>query len=99
MPWKEYYVMDDGCGLWLPGAEVGGGGGGEPPRGGCAAARRPEPAGLLPLRRETLQTPFADPWKDGRWVVDDSRAAAVRELALRQARVWAPPPHPPSAAL
>jgi hypothetical protein len=34
---------------------------------------------------------------EARWPVDDSRATAVRDLALRQARVWAPP-HDPSTA-
>jgi hypothetical protein len=67
--------------------------------GACVAVSLAGAVWLLPLRREMLQTPFAEPWKDARWVVDDSRAAAVRELALRQARVWAPPPDTPTADL
>jgi len=67
--------------------------------GACAAVAVAEAAWLLPLERETRQTPFASPRKDPRWAVDDSRAPLVRELALRQARVWAPPPDPSTADL
>jgi len=67
--------------------------------GACVAVSVAGAAWLLPLGRETLQTPFADARKEAPWTVDDSRAAAVRELALRQARVWAPPPDPSTADL
>jgi hypothetical protein len=67
--------------------------------GACAAVAVAGAAWLLPLGRETGQTPFASPRKDSRWAVDDSRAPVVRELALRQARVWAPPPDPSTADL
>ena len=67
--------------------------------GACAAVAVAGAAWLLPLGRETRQTPFAGPRKDSRWAVDDSRAPVVRELALRQARVWAPPPDPSTADL
>ena len=67
--------------------------------GACAAVAVAGAAWLLPLGRETRQTPFAGPRKDSRWVVDNSRAPVVRELALRQARVWAPPPDPSTADL
>jgi len=65
----------------------------------CVAVSVAGAAWLLPLGRETLETPFAEPRKEARWAVDDSRAAGVRELALRQARVWAPPPDPSTADL
>jgi hypothetical protein len=67
--------------------------------GACVAVSVAGATWLLPHGRETLQTPFAEPRREARWDVDDSRAAAVRELALRQARVWAPPPDPSAADL
>src|SRR5690348_3685623 len=59
--------------------------------GACVAVAVAGATWLVPRGRETLQTPFAEPRIEARWAVDDSRATAVRDLAMRQARVWLPP--------
>ena len=53
---------------------------------------------MLPLGREASPA-FAEPRKEEAWRIDDARAAKIREIALRQARVWAPPPDPSTANL
>ena len=55
-------------------------------------------AAATPAAKRCRRT-FAQAKKEARWAADDSRATAVRELALRQARVRAPPPDPSTADL